>query len=273
MTVEEATTTADLDRLRPEWEALWAADPSATPFQHPAWLIPWWRHVAEGDLWTLAVARRRPARRPGAAVRLHAADRVARRVPARRRHERLPRRAVLPGHDRCGGGRLRAPGRTAVDRWDVLDLRPLRPDSPLRPSPRRRGWADQAADGDCCPCCRCRPRVGREPGAEPPVLPPPGRAGGGDDRAGRRGNAAELYDALRRLHAARWATRGEPGRAGRRRRPAGPRRVAAAAAGRRLAADVRPPRARARSSPSCTGSPTAAGSTTTWAGSTRRTTG
>lgn len=29
-----------LEALRPEWEAVWAADPCATPFQHPAWAIP-----------------------------------------------------------------------------------------------------------------------------------------------------------------------------------------------------------------------------------------
>ena len=29
-----------LQSLRPEWEALWAEDPRATPFQHPAWVIP-----------------------------------------------------------------------------------------------------------------------------------------------------------------------------------------------------------------------------------------
>jgi len=32
--------TATLDALRPEWEALWATDVRATPFQHPAWAIP-----------------------------------------------------------------------------------------------------------------------------------------------------------------------------------------------------------------------------------------
>lgn len=29
-----------LDALRPQWEALWALDPRATPFQHPAWALP-----------------------------------------------------------------------------------------------------------------------------------------------------------------------------------------------------------------------------------------
>ena len=34
-------TTEELEAFRPAWEQLWAADPSATPFQHPDWLAPW----------------------------------------------------------------------------------------------------------------------------------------------------------------------------------------------------------------------------------------
>ncbi len=38
MTVNYITSPQSLE---PEWWALWAADPGATPFQSPAWLIPW----------------------------------------------------------------------------------------------------------------------------------------------------------------------------------------------------------------------------------------
>src|SRR4051812_43901967 len=51
LAIEEVKTTAALERLRPEWEVLWAA----TPFQSPAWLIPWWRHVGGGELLSLVV--------------------------------------------------------------------------------------------------------------------------------------------------------------------------------------------------------------------------
>lgn len=44
-----------LERLRSEWSALWARDPHATPFQSPAWLIPWWNCFAPGQLWTTAL--------------------------------------------------------------------------------------------------------------------------------------------------------------------------------------------------------------------------
>ena len=41
-------TVEDLEALAPEWEALWNQDANATPFQHPAWLIPWTRHLWGG---------------------------------------------------------------------------------------------------------------------------------------------------------------------------------------------------------------------------------
>ena len=36
-------------RLRAEWEALWQRDPTATPFQWPAWLLAWWRFFGIAD--------------------------------------------------------------------------------------------------------------------------------------------------------------------------------------------------------------------------------
>ena len=53
--LDEVTTADALERIRPEWAALWARCPAATPFQSPEWLIPWWRHVGQGELWTLVV--------------------------------------------------------------------------------------------------------------------------------------------------------------------------------------------------------------------------
>jgi CelD/BcsL family acetyltransferase involved in cellulose biosynthesis len=37
------TSSAKLQGLRPEWEELCRRCPAATPFQSPAWLLPWWR--------------------------------------------------------------------------------------------------------------------------------------------------------------------------------------------------------------------------------------
>jgi CelD/BcsL family acetyltransferase involved in cellulose biosynthesis len=29
--------------------------PGATPFQHPDWLLPWWRHIGGGVLFVIAI--------------------------------------------------------------------------------------------------------------------------------------------------------------------------------------------------------------------------
>jgi CelD/BcsL family acetyltransferase involved in cellulose biosynthesis len=44
-----------LKRLAPQWWNLWRDNPSATPFQSPAWLLSWWEAFAPGDLATIAV--------------------------------------------------------------------------------------------------------------------------------------------------------------------------------------------------------------------------
>lgn len=40
---------AALHALRPEWDALWRRMPDASPFQHPGWLLPWWRQFGTGQ--------------------------------------------------------------------------------------------------------------------------------------------------------------------------------------------------------------------------------
>src|SRR5688500_15217931 len=53
--VEEITTPAGLVVLLPEWLELWRCTPAATPFQSPAWLLPWWNAFGCGELLTLAI--------------------------------------------------------------------------------------------------------------------------------------------------------------------------------------------------------------------------
>lgn len=49
---------AALEALVQRWWDLWRRCPAATPFQSPAWLVPWWREFAPGDLFVLAVETR-----------------------------------------------------------------------------------------------------------------------------------------------------------------------------------------------------------------------
>ena len=101
---------------------LWRRAPAATPFQAPAWLIPWWRHFGNGEL-------RRPDRARG-----RAAGRTAAALPAARagwheapaaRHRRLGlsgrhvRGGQRAGRRRCippasGGRTLRLEGLRAA---------------------------------------------------------------------------------------------------------------------------------------------------------------
>lgn len=44
------TDAAGLAALEPQWWELWRRSPGATPFQSPAWLLPWWDVFHPGDL-------------------------------------------------------------------------------------------------------------------------------------------------------------------------------------------------------------------------------
>lgn len=57
--IEEISTAEGLEALRPEWSALWDRCASATPFQTPEWLLPWWKSFGSGRLAVLAVRRKR----------------------------------------------------------------------------------------------------------------------------------------------------------------------------------------------------------------------
>ncbi len=54
--IQTLATAAGLEAIHEEWAALWFEDTLATPFQHPAWLLPWWRQFGpDGELRALAL--------------------------------------------------------------------------------------------------------------------------------------------------------------------------------------------------------------------------
>jgi hypothetical protein len=57
ISAEFLTRTSELEALRPDWQALAARVPDASPYQSPAWLLPWWRHRGNGRLRTVALRR------------------------------------------------------------------------------------------------------------------------------------------------------------------------------------------------------------------------
>jgi CelD/BcsL family acetyltransferase involved in cellulose biosynthesis len=56
--IEIVNDEAALSTLEPEWRELWERDPAATPFQSPAWLVPWVRIFAGPDCLVATMRRR-----------------------------------------------------------------------------------------------------------------------------------------------------------------------------------------------------------------------
>ena len=201
-------------------QRLWAGIPDATPFQTPDWLIPWWRHIGEGRLLTLAVRDTAAAliglfpfyvyTRPGGGERSL--------FPLGIATTDYLDALVLPGRE--AAAMAAAFGHLAKRRadWDICDWPQLRPDSPLSPRRRRAG---RAASSPPSPArrCACRPALRRSANGSPARrCATCGRIAGGPRHvvtcAGRSRNPTPWNRssmALLRLHAARWATRDEAG--------------------------------------------------------------
>jgi CelD/BcsL family acetyltransferase involved in cellulose biosynthesis len=117
--------------LEPQWWDLWHRDPDASPFQSPAWLLPWARQFDAGQSRVLAI-------REG--------DRLVALLPMFRHEGRL-----LPWGagttDRLDGVFDPAFDQNELTRGlskfsEPLDLFQLRPDSPLSNTPLPSGWAE-----------------------------------------------------------------------------------------------------------------------------------
>ena len=212
--IEEITTPAALEALAPEWRALFDADPAASPFQSPEWLLAWRRRfLTGGGLWALA------ARQGGSLVGLapfflHRGQLTLMGNGISDRQGLLARPEARPAVRAAVAGRLAA--RDGL--WDRADFRDLPQGSPL---------LDLALGG-------ASERVEPEPPC--PVLDLPDDPEGvlaGLPKSRRtdlrrcarrlaeiaplgfsRADAASLdehLDALVRLHGARWRARGEDG--------------------------------------------------------------
>lgn len=151
LTVSVGTTVPELEALVPEWKILWLADMRAAPFQSPEWLLPWWKHVGEGELFTLSI-RDRHGRLVGLLplyIHTQAAD-----------GERLllllgaGTSDYLDGLFAADAGiAIESVAETALaylgrcaGRWDRDCLHQMRMDSPLIAFARRAGWPVHASE-------------------------------------------------------------------------------------------------------------------------------
>jgi CelD/BcsL family acetyltransferase involved in cellulose biosynthesis len=125
--------------LEAEWWDLWRGDPCATPFQTPAWLLPWRKHFNEGE---------------SAVLTLREEGRLVALFPLMR----LDGRLLLWGagtSDWLGG--VSDPSlvpemlsEALMRHGEPLDLFQLPEGSPLLHVPAPEGWEDQRGPSESC---------------------------------------------------------------------------------------------------------------------------
>jgi CelD/BcsL family acetyltransferase involved in cellulose biosynthesis len=157
LSIEQLESLDALERIGPEWRALWERDTGATPFESPEWLLPWTRHMwSGGRLRVLAV--RSGGSLVGLAPFFHWG------------YGRKPEviRVSLLGSGMSGHlGMIAAPEFTApaarlvldylaaaTDEWHLCDLRELRAGSPLLRAEIPPGLSGRDAPGGGCAALR-----------------------------------------------------------------------------------------------------------------------
>ena len=213
-TGEIIRTAAALEAIEPAWWELWRRARTATPFQSPAWLIPWWRHFAPGEL-TIAAAWRD--------------SRLIGLAPFYREDGALGRRLLPLGISvsdyldvLLDDGEAEAAGAlvAALDRepaWDSLECEELAPDAAAIGLPAPAGCVETIVAQSACPVLVFpSPRLAE-------FLPGQTRRklNLARNRAARRGGCRieratgegllDGFAELVRLHALRWQARGDPG--------------------------------------------------------------
>ncbi len=218
LTVEAVTTAEALEALAPAWTDLWQRASDATPFQAPAWLIPWWRHIGQGELLALCA---------------WADDALVGLLPAYVCHEPSERKLLplgigisdwldalaAPGREREVGAALLSAIAQRVECFDVCDLRPLATQSCLLDADPA-GLVDERVTLEPRPRL-CLPAAGAEfrsvlPKAMRQNLSYYRRRADKHGRlsfesAARPDSLAELLQALYDLHGARWRREGLTG--------------------------------------------------------------
>jgi CelD/BcsL family acetyltransferase involved in cellulose biosynthesis/glycosyltransferase involved in cell wall biosynthesis len=205
-TVETLYGADALRGIEPEWQGLWARCPDATPFQHPAWLLPWCAHLA---------------RHPAIAIALRTGGRLAALVPAELSRERGERVLRLLGGavtDHLDGLVDPVLPTAAIDAvidavlaaCDRAELDRLRPESPLLQALR-----DRAQVRELAPALPLSPDLSAVPAARLHELAylrrRATREAGMRIEAARAGNLDPMLDSFFDLHTARWHARGEEG--------------------------------------------------------------
>jgi CelD/BcsL family acetyltransferase involved in cellulose biosynthesis len=206
-----------LAALAPDWWELWRQSPNATPFQSPAWLLPWWRNLARGELRVLAL--RLDGRLVGLAPFCCEQDergRLARLMgfPVTDYQDFL----VAPGLEQPVLALLSS-HLSHADFWDILELAELPPGALALRMAAPASCSGSAARSGACPVLGLpdtadelmRAMPARKRRALSCARHRADRRGGIHVAAADANSVLEGFETLVALHRHRWSTRGEPG--------------------------------------------------------------
>src|SRR5688572_22586430 len=136
--------------LEPEWWELWLRAPSATPFQSPAWLIPWWEAFSPGTLHCCAL------RRHGRLVALapfyleNSAGAPPRLLPVGISLSDYLDVLIHP-EDEAEAAAALTDAMTGGSAWESWELPELRPDAKALALPSPTGCEAALSAGETCP--------------------------------------------------------------------------------------------------------------------------
>jgi CelD/BcsL family acetyltransferase involved in cellulose biosynthesis len=214
MTFEIISSIERLRSLEQDWDALWRRNESATPFQSPHWLLPWWNAFGCGELHVIAAYDDRGLQSlaPFCILRDEDSGESLGLLLGTGVSDYLD----VIGDNEHGQAILDQLAAADCQTWDLQQLRPSSPLlSPLAP----RGWIVEIEEQDSCP--RLGLETGRE-GLEDLLSPHARKKLRYSQRALERvGNVAfeeagnstidSMMDALFELHSARWRRSNLPG--------------------------------------------------------------
>lgn len=216
--VEEVHSPSELESRRRDWSRLCNRCPTTTPFQRPEWLLPWWRRFG-GDRGRAALVWRH-----GELVAMGAFT-VGRWEG--QRLLQLMGTGISDYLDVLVDPSVAMDGTVALleavsgwsAEWDVCELQQLKPGSPLLTVGTPPGWSSEVEPHDASPVLvlpECKDGL---PTSVPRRLASNLRqswrravkAGGEWVEPGWAGQVDPLMEALFRLHASRWAEKGQSG--------------------------------------------------------------
>jgi CelD/BcsL family acetyltransferase involved in cellulose biosynthesis len=206
----DIVSRSQLEALEPAWWTLWRRCEAATPFQSPAWLIPWWAAFEPGPL--RAAAAWRGDRLVGLSPS-YLEEATSRLLPLGISASDHLDILVDPADPDAGAALLR---HAASQDWDAWCLEELRPGAAALGLEFPTSWRITREPQSPCPLLDLA-GTGRWPDAVPKRRRDQVRhALNAAARQGRvtidtASDTDSFLDALERLHASRWALRDEPG--------------------------------------------------------------